>query len=283
MRFGDKIGLWLARRKITGQFWQVLLIVWLFNSIVAVSINYLIYMVWWPEFIASEGRRMIAALLFICTVLTVPFVYIDFWLVRALMQSRNALQEEARRDYLTGLVNRRGFEEKVRAYIGAGRRKAAYLLIDLDYFKKVNDLYGHKAGDALLKRIASSLVTSVRDGDIVARIGGEELGVFMPGATEEEAIRIAHRLRRQVRNSIVYLENRNGAEVYVTASIGIVDCAGIDSYSEAYAKADVALYRAKSEGRNRVALARPPSASEGRADKLQAAENPPHHSLGKSR
>lgn len=283
MRFGDKIGIWLARHKITSQFWQVLLIVWLFNCIAAVSINYLSYKILWPDYIASEWREMIMIPIFICTVITVPFVYIDFWLVRALMQSRNALQDEARRDYLTGLVNRRGFEERVRAYIDGGRRKAAYLLIDLDYFKKVNDLYGHKAGDALLKRISSALVTSVRDGDIVARIGGEELGVFMPGATEEEAIRIAHRLRRQVRNSIVYLENSNGAEVYVTASIGIVDCVGIDSYSEAYAKADVALYRAKSEGRNRVALARPASVGEERADKLQAADPSPHHSIGKRR
>ena len=128
---------------------------------------------------------------------------------------------------------------------------AAVLLLDIDHFKRVNDRYGHLAGDELLAATASTLVSHVRAGDVLGRFGGEEFVALLPGAGQEQACWIAERLRERVR--VIAIPSL-GAAATVTVSIGVAEL-GRDGNElfELLAAADAALYRAKQSGRDRVA------------------------------
>jgi diguanylate cyclase (GGDEF)-like protein len=127
---------------------------------------------------------------------------------------------------------------------------AAILLVDIDHFKRVNDTYGHLAGDELLAATASTLGQHVRACDVLGRFGGEEFVAVLPGAGQQEACHIAERLRGRVRDIAV---QARGAMVTVTVSIGVaaLDVDGGDLF-ELLSAADAALYRAKKSGRDRV-------------------------------
>jgi diguanylate cyclase (GGDEF)-like protein len=158
-------------------------------------------------------------------------------------------------DPLTGLRNRREFERALTA-IGQGSREAATLIyVDLDHFKKLNDTLGHPAGDAALKHVARLLEAAVRDGDLVARIGGEEFAVWLPRTPLREGMEVAQRIRRSVaekpftwRNSIYPLTTSCGIASYPELVGDVLNLP---------AAADAALYRAKQGGRNRVEKAGP--------------------------
>jgi len=163
-------------------------------------------------------------------------------------------------DPLTGLSNRRDFasrsaEEWARAV--RERRWIAALAIDIDHFKPFNDRYGHAAGDVCLRRIAAALELLVRrPGDIVARTGGEEFVVLLPGAQSSDAASIAERMRRAIADlAIPHEGSKTGA---VTLSIGIADArpGREDIVEDLLARADAALYEAKQKGRDRIAVAR---------------------------
>jgi diguanylate cyclase (GGDEF)-like protein len=125
-------------------------------------------------------------------------------------------------------------------------------MIDIDHFKRVNDTYGHEAGDAVLKALAASLQLAAREGDVVARLGGEEFVLLLPSATKEVAAAVAERLRGHVQALSVAT---GGSTVQVTASFGVSLQAQGEEWSTALQRADVALYEAKRGGRNRVVLA----------------------------
>jgi len=160
----------------------------------------------------------------------------------------------ARRDPLTGLSNRRAFEETLgRAFAHArGTGLAlAVVAVDVDHFKAVNDRLGHAAGDLVLAAVAGRLAGALRDGDLVARIGGEEFAALLPGAGLAEAIEVAERLRLRVAGAPVVV--RGGDALAVTVSLG---CAALGPEDEEpvglLARADARLYAAKGAGRNRV-------------------------------
>src|SRR5581483_426674 len=179
-------------------------------------------------------------------------------------------------DFLTGLLNGRHFqralapEVKVASRYGGG---GALLLLDLDHFKDVNDQFGHKAGDDLLKTVAMELRGRIRSTDILARLGGDEFGIILPQADEERAQVVAQGIVKAVaRHSATLAEQR----IAVTASIGVA-AFGFQTDVEILAGADVAMYDAKAAGRNAFAVYRPQS--EGlprRTSRLAEAERIQH-------
>ena len=151
-------------------------------------------------------------------------------------------------DPLTGLNNRRELD---RALGSASRSTASTLIyVDLDHFKRLNDTLGHPAGDAALKHVARLLETAVRDGDLVARVGGEEFAVWLPHTGLREGLEVAERVRRSIAEKPL---TWSGAVYPLTASCGIASCPElVGDVMNLPAAADAALYRAKELGRNRV-------------------------------
>jgi two-component system cell cycle response regulator len=180
---------------------------------------------------------------------------------RLATQLRAALREQERlavTDGLTGVYNRRFFQEMLRIEAErAGRAETplSLVLLDLDEFKKVNDSYGHPAGDTVLAQIADRIRGAVRPTDIVARYGGEEFGCLLPGADEEVAIEIAEQIRQSIGRTEVAVGQ--GRSVRLTSSLG-VSTAGtgggrpLSDPDGLVNDADAALYRAKATGRDRV-------------------------------
>jgi diguanylate cyclase (GGDEF)-like protein/PAS domain S-box-containing protein len=157
-------------------------------------------------------------------------------------------------DELTGIANRRAFMGQLDREIAAAAEfgwPLAVAMFDVDHFKLVNDCYGHAVGDRVLQLIAARAAAVVRGGDMVGRLGGEEFGILMPGATLEEAAIIAERLRQAMEAT----GDSDGSLPTVTVSVGISARDSHDDAAALLADADVALYAAKGEGRNRVRIA----------------------------
>jgi diguanylate cyclase (GGDEF)-like protein len=167
----------------------------------------------------------------------------------ALVESDRAHRRRATLDPLTGLFNRNALEQRLAELDGQPSNQEeglshALLLCDLDHFKRVNDLLGHAAGDAVLQDVAYTMRASLRAGDSIYRVGGEEILVILPGADEEAAVEIAERLRQDVRQ-------RRPVGVAVTVSIGVaVSRTGVVDTDDLVARADSALYAAKAGGRD---------------------------------
>ena len=177
---------------------------------------------------------------------------------------RDALRNQSIRDPLTGLYNRRYLEETMERETRRAVRSSqglGVLMLDLDHFKKFNDTYGHEAGDLVLRETAGFLLKSVRAEDIVCRFGGEEFVVILPLAelkiTQARAERIRSRLREL---SVVHQGQSLGV---ITVSVGVAELPQHGATAkELLEAADAALYRAKKEGRDRVAVAESPQATE---------------------
>lgn len=165
----------------------------------------------------------------------------------------DSLRENSLRDAMTGLYNRRFLEEYVETLMsGVERRKGVFsvLMLDFDYFKQVNDTYGHEAGDKVLKVLAEILAKSVRGSDLVVRYGGEEFLVVLLDADAEQAVQVAEKIRGEVAATKVTLPN---TVLQKTISIGVAQYpADADTFWQVVKYADVALYEAKHAGRNRV-------------------------------
>ncbi len=172
---------------------------------------------------------------------------------------RKAMEESllqlATSDPLTGLWNRRHFSEMVRGELGRVRRGqscAALLLLDLDFFKRINDSHGHAAGDEVLRHFTATVSTQLREADVFARLGGEEFAILLPCIDSLGAVRVADRLRRMVAERPAQVES---GPLHFSVSIGatMLDVAD-EGYEAGYARADEALYEAKRSGRNRVLM-----------------------------
>ncbi|HEY6760155.1 MAG TPA: EAL domain-containing protein [Baekduia sp.] len=177
------------------------------------------------------------------------------------------LQYLADHDALTGLFNRRRFEEELDRVLASAeryRRPGALLVLDLDGFKYVNDTLGHPVGDELIARLAGTLRAELRETDVIARLGGDEFGVILPEATEDEAAGVSEKLLLAVaRDGAVADASR---QARVTASIGVAAFDGGDGLSaeELLVEADIAMYDAKEGGRNRAARSDRTEAGPGR-------------------
>ena len=169
----------------------------------------------------------------------------------AIMSSdaRAQLATLAGTDDLTGLPNRRAFTERLATEIERSRRygrPVSLVMIDIDRFKAINDAHGHPAGDRVLKGVAAQLFGTVREAEMVARIGGEEFAWILPETTSEAAARAADRVRRQIARVVF-----DGVGS-VTLSMGVCDVRDAHTPSDMLRLADAALYRAKEAGRDRV-------------------------------
>lgn len=170
------------------------------------------------------------------------------------------LDELASVDWLTGLATRRALEEAARRALAgqaatrtASSEGTALMLLDVDHFKTINDRYGHPTGDALLVHLAAHLQQTVRSGDTVARFGGDELAILLPGISADGARRRAESVRQQVAASPMQVSD---GEVRVTVSVGTAHApAGTEELESLYVAADAALYRAKRGGRDQVVTA----------------------------
>lgn len=163
------------------------------------------------------------------------------------------LQNQATRDPLTSLYNRRYFEEEVKKQIIKFKSENlpySVLMLDADFFKKVNDTYGHKTGDKVLIALAEKAEKALRDKDIVARYGGEEFVVFLPEINTAQAYKVADRLRQSIASIVVYSDDNQ--EVRFTVSVGVSSSDVSDNVDTLVKTADEALYKAKQNGRNRV-------------------------------
>jgi diguanylate cyclase (GGDEF)-like protein/PAS domain S-box-containing protein len=171
------------------------------------------------------------------------------------IQRLNAgLEQLAMTDYLTNLYNRRYFMQRGTEEFKRARRNnqpLALLMIDIDHFKKVNDIYGHEVGDMTLQQVAAVLKSSLREIDILGRMGGEEFAVLLPNISMREAAILAERVRKNIAGTPVEIP---GASLIITISIGVAvltdELSGIDNVLK---NADVAMYQAKRYGGNRVA------------------------------
>ncbi len=186
----------------------------------------------------------------------VPFINVYLRETAPVLETKRLmenLRDSTLRDPMTGLNNRRFLEEYVETLVSSVQRKrthVAILMLDLDYFKMVNDTYGHDAGDAVLKELSSLLKQSVRASDLVIRYGGEEFLIILVDSEGQAADNVAEKIRLAVESLKVQIA---GITLQKTISIGIADFpTDSDTFWQAVKFADVAMYQAKEQGRNRV-------------------------------
>jgi len=172
-----------------------------------------------------------------------------------LRDQKEAAEQAARTDALTGVASRRAFSEAAEAEMQRAlryRSELSLLMMDLDHFKAVNDTHGHVIGDAVLVSFAQTVLQQVRKVDLVARLGGEEFVVLLPNISAEQSMALAERIRLAFANSHLQVD---GQPLHFTVSIGVAQFDPTELTLTGWlARADAALYRAKAQGRNRVVL-----------------------------
>ena len=223
--------------------------------------HYLLHVQYMPEvrlflFVETEENKAIADvrhalyLNFIVFMLVVLATIVLTNMMVSFYQKKLAFM--ATIDHLTQLMNRQAFEMFSLNMLADSRRShtsLAVMMIDIDHFKKVNDTYGHAAGDKVLQEVAAILKNTVREADLVCRWGGEEFVVFLHKCAVADAERIAEQLRSKVAAQLYEYELYH---LNVTLSIGIASYRHDEGLQEVMARADGALYLAKDTGRNRV-------------------------------
>ena len=172
----------------------------------------------------------------------------------AAVLNKHKLFKRSSQDHLTGLANRAYFEEKAQSELNRCRRYKhpfSLMILDVDFFKKVNDTWGHLIGDEVLKMVATRLKNSLRnDIDLSARYGGEEFVILLPETEEQNAMVVAERVRTAIESNVMI---RGEEEIRVTISSGITQARDTDeSLEQVYERADLALYHSKSNGRNQA-------------------------------
>lgn len=212
----------------------------------------LLLFVWFLTTNTAVSQSHISATAIITCVVAIPFL--TYLAVRGESQRADLhhLKRISRQDFLTGLMNRRSFEEKATAHlnrangeIGAG----TFLFLDVDNFKQVNDRMGHAFGDAVLCTVANSIACSIRPSDLPVRIGGDEFGVLLLGANVAEGISVAERIRRSIKqNSVELGENQLG----ISVSIGIAVHHPDETIDQLMQQADQQMYAAKKDNRDTI-------------------------------
>lgn len=196
------------------------------------------------------------ALVFVTSVLSIVVAFVQGYIV--VMRLVNRLQHLSQHDSLTGLLNRRAIEQCLAREAHRLQRfnePFSVLLVDIDHFKRINDLLGHAAGDEVLRQVAQALAEQAREVDRVARYGGEEFCVLLPHTENEGALQAAERLRAAVHQREI---TWHGDKLGVTISTGVACATSPDEAMDALLRrTDDALYRAKAQGRNRVEVAGP--------------------------
>lgn len=183
--------------------------------------------------------------------------HVSEWRAQELSRDNDKLSQLSRIDPLTGIPNRRGFDLAVeRCIADAAQQDRAFcvIMLDVDHFKSYNDTYGHGQGDVCLRAVSRIMSEALRPGqDVVGRFGGEEFIAFVPDCHLAEGAALAERIRRALAAAAIVHERRDGGQV-VTASLGVAEgrLSGLVALNDTIAHADIALYEAKKNGRNRV-------------------------------
>lgn len=203
-----------------------------------------------PVWIQSVSFMMF---LIFATVWTLNYVVLNSERLNEELRAKEAeLLEKATTDFLTGLSNKRAFDEFASSEIKRSRRyslPACLVLLDLDHFKKVNDTFGHAGGDKVLAEIGALLKRMTRQHDLVARVGGEEFGLLLTHTDIESGHAVAEAFRREIQQ----LDIKHAAiKLNVTSSFGVAELRESDTLETLIERADQYLYQAKDEGRNRV-------------------------------
>jgi len=170
------------------------------------------------------------------------------------LENIQIVTNHANRDFLTGLYNRRYFYDNMETYISedAGMTESfAVAMIDIDFFKKVNDTYGHDMGDKVIVQVGDILRTSTNHRDIVARFGGEEFCVVLKNINRFSAVDIFERVREEIERTVIYTDKKEIIKVTISIGVAIHE---EDNLDETINRADMMLYNAKNEGRNRVLI-----------------------------
>lgn len=230
-------------QKVIAVFYSITMVAFLLRAYTALTSAQ--YMTLWSTNIFNTGSFLL--LYFVMLVGSIGFILLakeklDIELIKA-----------ASYDELTDILNRRTFILRAKEIISLFARKKeqiSYLLIDIDNFKKINDVYGHYTGDVVLKEFAAAVKTQLRDYDLFGRYGGEEFAVLLPGTDEKDSMEVAERLRRTIENTAVSID----PEIKYTISIGVITLTpdsetNVDTF---YKLSDNALYNAKMQGRNRI-------------------------------
>ncbi len=250
-------------------------------NIIVYSIPFLIYLgglIIFQQNVALLISNTVNGLIFFVAVIIISTVIYDNHYERIV---KNIFLEEtifklnylSNYDSLTGLLNRRCFEEKVAEkmkIINETNKSAALILMDIDHFKHVNDNFGHPSGDIVLKEIGNILMKHLGKNDLVTRWGGEEFLIFLPQNTIEEAYALADTIKMTIHNNVIFVDK---FPINITASFGIslLQSNSLNAFDFSYKAADDALYQAKNQGRNRVVVASADLASpspEGSGQKL---------------
>ena len=176
-------------------------------------------------------------------------------MTESLSERSQNLEQAATTDALTGMHNRRYFDDAMAEYLKAFQRigkPVGMMILDLDHFKVINDTHGHDVGDEVLKRVARCLMEFTRYHDVVARLGGEEFAILSPNTSQRQLQALADRIRAAISDLNIGCGN---VRLRVTVSIGLATWDGKEAGSDLYRRADRQLYQAKRQGRNRVCAA----------------------------
>ena len=213
----------------------------------------------WLAFRSLGGEALRQGLLsatILPTILAGPLFFYLSYKLRELAVVNHRLSDLAAIDGLTGCLNRRAFTARVEDGLASGHA-GALLVADVDHFKTINDRFGHDRGDEALRLIATAIRSSVRSGDAVGRLGGEEFGIYLPHANDATAACVAERIRAAVEAAIFAPTTKRHL---VTVSVGYAVGDGTGDFRSLFRCADESLYAAKKSGRNRVRSAEYPAA-----------------------
>jgi len=202
----------------------------------------------WITQISNQEHQGIVSLAFNGVVECAPFVLLSYYAIIKQIKILKSLSIRSRKDSLTGLNNRQTFMENAAARLRQQPR-GVILLIDADYFKNINDTYGHAVGDKCIAAIGHRLLWNIRDDDVAGRLGGEEFAVLLPSLTVQQAISIATRLGMP----ISFSDGNGQNELSISVSIGLVETRESTSLHDLLIMADDALYDAKRAGRAKLA------------------------------
>ncbi|WP_097460408.1 GGDEF domain-containing protein [Mangrovitalea sediminis] len=213
-------------------------------------------------YLGYEADALLTAysLAFVTTTSSFVLVSIGF-LTAILIHKHRQLLNQALNDPLTGVLNRRGLSNALTTLLPILKARNSALnviVVDIDHFKRINDTHGHQVGDLVLAEVARQLEHFSRASDLVARIGGEEFVILLPGLSAETTLMIAERIRQKIATTPVVLPERN---IKVTASFGIASASGRINFETLLNDADQLMYQAKHQGRNCVCVQEKRSAS----------------------
>lgn len=233
------------------------------HEVLVVSLKFSLYGIASSVLIAALGTyftggvnyELLSYALAIPTLVAPPACYLLASSIYEMTMLRDENQRIAHTDELTGIANRRSFFERAPKLIATAKAQGdvvSVIIIDIDFFKNINDTYGHKAGDATLIRIADILIDALNGQNaVIGRIGGEEFALLAISKDHEESVTLAERIRRRIKEAFIQSRNMNFS---TTASLGLAPLAANDDLDEALHRADRALYAAKNAGRDQMVV-----------------------------